>query len=140
MAYMPQETKAKIAAELKKVIPKTWKYSLAVRDHSTIVLTIASAPVDLMQIVRDNREHGKRDDYAQLNQYYLDREFKGNAEMCELFEKIRDTLKGADFYDNSDSQRDLHDVSHYININLGKWNKPFIVTGADGAPLVARND
>jgi phenolic acid decarboxylase len=44
MAYVNQEKKAKI---LKKVMPKGWKYSLAVRNHSTIVCTIKSAPVDL---------------------------------------------------------------------------------------------
>ena len=47
MAYMNQEKKARIAAALKTVIPPTWKWSLGVRNHSTITLTIASAPVDL---------------------------------------------------------------------------------------------
>lgn len=127
MAYMSQETKKAIAAELKKVMPKGWKYSLAVRDHSTIALTIASAPVDLLAIVNANRQNA-RDDYAQLNHFHLSEEFKGNAEMIELFGKIYATLKGPDFYDNSDSQRDYFDVSHYIRINLGKWDKPFTVT------------
>jgi hypothetical protein len=125
MAYMSQETKAKIAAELKKVIPKAWKYSLAVRDHSTIVLTIASAPIDLIAIVNANREHPRK--AAQLNQFYLSDEFKGNAEMCELFAKIYATLKGPEFFDHSDSQTDYFNCSHYIRINLGKWDKEFTV-------------
>lgn len=33
MAYMDQEKKAKIAAALKKVMPKDWKYSLSVADR-----------------------------------------------------------------------------------------------------------
>ena len=48
MAYMNQEKKAKIAAALKTVVPKGWKYSLAVRNHSSIVMNIKSAPVDLV--------------------------------------------------------------------------------------------
>jgi hypothetical protein len=144
MAYMSQETKKAIAAELKKIMPKAWKYSLAVRDHSTISLTIASAPIDLMKIVRESRAHGMRDsgrdNYAQLNQFYLSTEFKGNDEMCKLFEKIYSTLKGPEFFDHSDSQTDYFHVSHYISINLGKWDKPFIVTGADGGAPVATND
>lgn len=32
-----------------------------------------------------------------------------------------------DNYDNSDSQTDYFDVGHYTSINLGSWNKPFIV-------------
>lgn len=125
MAYMSQETKKAIAAELKKVMPKDWKYSLAVRDHSTIALTIASAPVDLYGIVKANRQNPTSGGYVQLNHYYLADEFKGNAEMIELFGKIYATLKGPDFFDNSDAQRDIHDVSHYIRINIGKWDKPF---------------
>jgi hypothetical protein len=126
MAYMPQETKAKIAAELKKVIPQTWKYSLAVRDHSTIVLTIASAPIDLMAIVRANSEY-VRGGNVQLNHFYLSDAFKGNDEMIALFAKILDTLKGPEFFDRSDSQTDYFEVSHYIRINIGKWDKDFIV-------------
>jgi hypothetical protein len=140
MAFMSQETKTKIAAELKKVMPKGWKYSLAVRDHSTIILTIASAPIDLMAIVRGNREHGARDNYAQLNQFYLSTEFAGNEQMCELFAKIYATLKGPEFFDHSDSQTDYFNCSHYININLGRWNKPFQVIGASGAGHIATND
>lgn len=48
MAYMSQEKKAKIAAKLKQVIPHDWKYSLAVHHHSTIILRISAAPVDLV--------------------------------------------------------------------------------------------
>ena len=48
MAYIDQTKKAKIAANLKKVVPAGWKYSLAVRNHSTIVLTISAAPVNLI--------------------------------------------------------------------------------------------
>jgi hypothetical protein len=35
MAWMNQKRKAALAAGLKRVLPKGWKYSLAVRDHST---------------------------------------------------------------------------------------------------------
>ena len=48
MAHMNQEKKAKIAAALKQVVPAGWKYSLAVRHHSSIVMTISAAPVDLI--------------------------------------------------------------------------------------------
>ena len=49
MAYMNQECKAKIAAAL-KAIPglNDWSYSLRVSSHSTIVMTIRTAPFDLL--------------------------------------------------------------------------------------------
>jgi hypothetical protein len=41
MAFITQEEKKAIAAQLKKVIPSTWKYSLSVQNHSALMLTIA---------------------------------------------------------------------------------------------------
>jgi len=35
-----------------------------------------------------------------------------------------------DNYDRSDSMTDYFDVGHYVNINIGRWNKPFVFTGA----------
>lgn len=43
MAYVSKEKKQKIAAALKTVMPKGWRWSLAINHGS-----IASAPVDLM--------------------------------------------------------------------------------------------
>lgn len=48
MAYVSKEKKQKIAAALKTVMPKGWRWSLAINHGSTLILTIASAPVDLM--------------------------------------------------------------------------------------------
>jgi len=112
MAYVSQEKKAKIAAALKLVVPKTWKYSLAVRNHSTIVMTIKAAPADL--------DHGKG--HAQLNHYYLQDWLQGDD--LKVMRDILDALN-TDNHDNSDIQTDYFDVGHYISINIGRWNKPF---------------
>lgn len=48
MAYITQDQKKEIATLLKNVVPKGWKYSLAINNHSTLVMTIRSAPVDLL--------------------------------------------------------------------------------------------
>ena len=50
MAFMNHAKKRLIADALKKVVPKDWKYTLAVRHHSTIVMTIRSAPIYFMQM------------------------------------------------------------------------------------------
>ena len=114
MAYMNQEKKKKIAALLKAIMPKDWKYSLAVDNHSTIVLTISSAKVNLME---ENNRH------QQINHYHIDRIFKG--ELLETFKKIVAALN-TDNYDHSDITTDYFNVGHYISINLGRWDKPFI--------------
>lgn len=139
MAYMDQGKKAKIAAELKKVIPKDWKYSLGVRNHSTIVLTIRSAPVDIIENINERirRLHDNdvmashnsnmvTNDYThfQVNEYYLERQFSG--EILTIMEKIKDALN-LNNHDNSDSQTDYFDVGHYVSLNIGAWDKPFEV-------------
>jgi hypothetical protein len=114
MAYMFPERKAILAAELKKVMPKDWKYSLSVRHHSGIVCTIQSAPVDLVA------ENGGRDD---VNVYWYKEHIKG--ESLEVIEKIVAALNVGN-HDNSDPMTDYFDVGWYVYLQFGKWDKPFV--------------
>jgi hypothetical protein len=36
-------------------------------------------------------------------------------------------MKGPDFFDHTDIQSDYFNVSHYIDINVGKYDKPYIL-------------
>jgi hypothetical protein len=121
MAYVSQEKKAKIAAALKPVVPAGWKYSLAVDNHSTIVMTIASAPVDLPKIL-----YGESKGHVGINHYHFERHFEGNPKMVEIFKKIVAALN-LDNHDRSDIMTDYFDVGHYVTLQLGRWNKPFVV-------------
>ena len=123
MAYMNQEMKAKIAVEIKKVMPKGWKYSLGVDNHSTIVLNIASAPVDLLKLAKAAGYSSTCG--VQVNPHYMDKHF-ANTEVAELFAKIKKVMYGCGYYDNSDIQTDYFDTAYYVNVNIGKWNKPFV--------------
>lgn len=132
MAYVDQNKKARIAAALKPVMPKDWKWSLAVQNHSTIVLTISQAPVDLLaeytRVGNERRRYGDsshiRPDHADVNHYHLDGAFDG--ELLETFRKIVTALN-TDNHNRSDSQTDYFDVGHYVKVQLGRWNKPFVV-------------
>lgn len=114
MAYMDQERKAKIAKNLKEVVPRSWKYSLAVRHHSSIVMTIMAAPVDLT--------NGK--DYVQVNVYHPDVHFVGGT--LETMRNIIAVLNDGN-HDRSEPQVDYFDVGWYVNVDIGKWNRPFEV-------------
>jgi hypothetical protein len=137
MAFVNQERKAILAAEVKKVMPKDWKYSLSVRHHSTIVLTISAAPVDLMaEYNRHVSESWKRrgdtyqpSSYAQVNEYHLDGCFSGD--LLKTFTAIRDALNVGN-HDRSDIQSDYFDVGWYVDICIGKWDKPFQVIASRG--------
>lgn len=132
MAYMNQVKKAAIAAELKKVMPAGWKYSLAVSNHSTIVCTIASAPVDL--IAEYNAANADRvtswgdkvqpvEGNLDVNHFHYDKAFTTSL---PVIEKIIAALN-LNNHDRSDSQTDYFDVGHYVDLNVGRWDKPFAV-------------
>jgi len=133
MAYIAQEGKAKIMAALKAVMPKGWKYSVAIRDHSVVVLTIAQAPIDL--IAQINAKNAKEatgrgenlyrviDGYVQLNHYYLETAFEGEA--LEVMEAAKKALYSADYYDDSDPQTDYFNCAYYVQMQVGKYDKPF---------------
>lgn len=130
MAYMNQEKKAKIKAALQKVMPKDWKWSLSVDHYSTIVLTIKSAPVDLIDEVLyvSKSNQTEKPVSHDVNIYWLDKQFDFHL---ELFKNILCAAKSAEWFDESDVQSDYFHTAYYIDIRIGRWNKPFIVTGED---------
>lgn len=134
MAFMNQQKKKAIAEELKKVVPKDIKYSLAVQNHSTIVLTIKSAPIDLIEIYAQGIEQrGEDADWVRksgtisLNTYWLNEAYGHFSErLVETFEKIKAAMNHGN-WDNSDPMTDYFDVGHYIEIRIGSYKKPFEV-------------
>lgn len=126
MAYMNQEKKKVIQAKLKQIIPLDWKWSLRVRNHSTLDLTIREAPIDLIGMLKNVNDSVYKNGHAGLNHFYLGHAYDG--EILRLFEKIRDAMN-TDNYDNSDIQTDYFDCGHYIGIEIGTWEKPFVCTG-----------
>jgi hypothetical protein len=135
MAYMNQEKKATINAALKLVMPQGWKYSLSVDNHSTIVCTLTSAPVDLIAQMQanNNRIAERRGETAwvlkghgDVNPYHHAESF--DAQTQPIIEKIFETLKSADWFDDSDSQSDYFNCAYYVALQVGKWNKPFVLT------------
>ena len=118
MAYASKEKKEKIVTQLKQIMPKDWKWSLATKNNSTFVLTIWQAPVDLLE--------GSEGHY-QLNPYSLDKNFNGKE--LDILEKAKKALH-TDNFNNSDLQSDYFDVGHYIKIQFGNWDKSFICSKA----------
>jgi hypothetical protein len=136
MAFMSQAKKAKIAAALKLVMPKGWKYSLAVRNHSSIVLTISAAPVDVVGewFARVNAQRAERSDaplpvraYVQVNTHHIETQFEG--ERLDQMRAILAALNDGN-WNRSDLQADLTDVGWYVDVHIGRYDRPFIVTGS----------
>ena len=133
MAYVDKSKKAKIKAALDVALKGTGvKCTLAVRHHSTIVCTIKKGPVDFVAnyITSCQKLCGEkvRADYEtgitriEVNPYHYKREFDGKA--LEVVSKIFGALN-TDNFDHSDSQSDYFHVGHYVDLNIGKYDKPY---------------
>ena len=139
MAYMNQETKAKIVAAVKPILKKYGiKASFGVRHHSNIVVTIKSGPIDFIgnwtEIQKTKPDQGgqriewvTKDHYLPVNQYWLDHQFTGKALECleEIFKAIK---TGGNWFDKSDIQTDYFHTAFYIDVQVGKWDQPYIVS------------
>lgn len=123
MAYVDQAKKQRIAAALKQVMPPDWKYSLAVQHHSTCVLTISAAPVDILSVLSCTGAA----QWARINPYHYQSQIRDPA-LVQLFDRIIAAMN-TDNYDRSDLQSDYFDCGHYIKINVGRWDRPFKFTG-----------
>jgi hypothetical protein len=127
MAFVDQAKKSRIAANLKKVVPAGWKYSLAVRNHSTIVMTIASAPFELIKAFKAS-DYFKPETatHMDVNPYHY-AEWIEDECVAEVISKIMGALN-TDNFDKSDSMTDYFYCGHYVDLNIGRWNKPFVCT------------
>ena len=140
MAYMNQEKKAKIATVLKPILKKYGiKGSLSVRNHSSIVLNIKSGSINFIEnfiqtdldkpyankMSQDRVDYIRKTNYLDVNPYWFQEHFSGVAK--EFLSEVMVALKSADWYDESDAQTDYFNTAYYVDINIGKWNTPYIV-------------
>lgn len=128
MAYMNQQKKATIAAALKSVVPKGWKYTLRVHNHMKIVMVIREAPVDFFGLLIDKaskrmeQSTGESLTWLEINPYRPEDLFEGD--MLGLIKKILCCLNTGN-WDRSDVQSDYFDVGHYVALKIGEWDKPY---------------
>ena len=125
MAYVSQDLKAKLAPKIKAICKKYGvKASLAVRNHSTLVLNVKSGKVDFIgdygstpETRADAEKFG-----IQVNPYHYKSHFNGDAYffLSEVIPAMNDGN-----WDKSDIQTDYFNCGWYVDVNIGKWNKPY---------------
>lgn len=113
MAYMNQTLKAALAPTIKKILKKYGlKGTLAVDNHSTLVLNIKSGKIDFGR------------DRIQVNHFHINSYFEGVA--AKALSELKAAMNVGN-HDNSRSEIDYFDIGWHININVGKWNKPYVL-------------
>ena len=137
MAYVSQELKAKLAPSIRAVCKKYGvKASVAVRNHSTLVLNIKQGNIDFIEnfIETDKAKsyynymdenqiaHIRKDRSLDVNPYHYRDHFSGRARkfLIEVMSIMNDGN-----WDKSDIQTDYFNVGWYVDVNIGRWNKPY---------------
>lgn len=154
MAYVSQDRKKALAPQIRKVLKQYgMKGTIAVRNHSTLVVNIKSGDLDVcgnwFENLKPEAYYLENNDVApksvDVNTYHIESSYTGevrdflvalvaamNGEGCETEEN----------FDKSDSMTDYFHVGWYIDINVGGWKKPYEFTGeaAAPAPVVEERD
>ena len=131
MAYVSQEDKKEMAPAIKAVLKKYgMKGSISVRHHSTLVVTVKTGKLDIIGNYMNKSRHGQSLTVApeniDVNLYWLSDHYDG--EVLSFMEEMSSALKGDNFFDKSDIQTDYFHCSHYFDLKIGKWDKPYILT------------
>ena len=132
---MNQERKAAIAPVVKAILKRYGlKGSLSVHNHSTLCLTIKEGPIDFIGNCNETcgNDHYQvsrgfqkiQSNYMDVNTYWIHDHFSGVAKQC--LQELKDAMNVGN-HDRSDIQTDYFDVGWYIDINVGRWNKPYIL-------------
>lgn len=122
MAYVSPKLKKSLVSLTKPVLAK-WgvKGSFSVDNHSAIVLTVRSGPIDFWKEYLGK----KTGDYIDVNLYHIESQFSGKSKDFLLAAKRH---LNAGNHDRSDIQSDYFDVGWYTYIKIGNYKKPYILT------------
>lgn len=113
MAYFSQEMKREKAPKIKKILKKYGvKGTLSVRHHYTFVLNLKSGSIDFGSINRQVNVCRVKENYSGVAKDFL----------LEVLEAMNEGN-----HDRSDIMTDYFDVGWYTDINIGNWEKPYVL-------------
>ena len=61
--------------------------------------------------------------YSQVGTYWINDHYKGIAR--QFLNELLTAMKGPNYFNNDNAMIDYFHRSHYTDINIGKWNKPY---------------
>jgi len=124
MAYVSQADKKRLAPAIKAVLKKyDMKGSIAVRNHRTLVVKLRSGRIDFAPYMH------ARDTYIDVNVYWIDTHYNGVAR--DFLNELLDAMKGSEYFNDDDAMTDYFSRSHYTDIEVGAWNKPYTFMGSN---------
>ena len=131
--------KSKLAPTIKAILKKYGvKGSLSVRHHSSLVLTLKSGKIDFIEnyittdakkayankMSADQIAYIRKNQFLDVNTYWIHEHYSGKAK--SFLTEMKAAMEGPDFFNNDDIQTDYFSRSHYVDILIGKYDKPYI--------------
>ena len=86
----------------------------SIDNYSTIRLTLQSGSIDFGT--------------DSINEYWYKDHFADNPEALNFLSEVIPALNVGNF-DNSDPMTDYFHVGWYVDVNLGRYDKPYVYTG-----------
>ena len=116
MAYISTEKVKQIRDRIKKEFP-SYKFSIFRKDGTSLYVCIMQSDLTF------------RSKYEQINHYYIKEHYTGKEK--EVLSRMYDIIQGIEpCYDRNfgDPYADYGDNNYFIDMSVGKWNKPHICT------------
>ena len=118
MAYVNAEKKAELAPAIKAVLKKyDMKGTISVRNHMTLVVKIKSGAIDFSPFLRDAWAY-------QVNDYHIETNYYGVAR--DFLLELKAAMQGEKWFCEDDAMVDYFYRSHYIDIYVGHYDKPYV--------------
>ena len=139
MAYISQEKKKELAPAIKAVLKKYGvKGTIGINHHSSLVVNIKEGVLDF---IGDAQQHNDKvaaqrgqksypvGDHLQVNTFYAD-EWAVDETISKFYEELIGAMKGTTWYNKSDAMSDYFDIAYYLDVNVGKWDKGYVLKDA----------
>lgn len=125
MAFITKEETKEIRDNLKKAFPEI-KFSVRMRHHSTVLVTILESPYDFELNGKEYRDVNTYHINSQGNESHVD--YDGNTIKPHTH---LDILKGIlkivseKHWDKSEIMTDYFNCAFYYYLSIGRWEKPY---------------
>lgn len=145
--YSSSRSVAEIAKIIRRYVKKfypEYKFSITKQHYNSLRVALMSGPVspfatpDVTKMQGEDFRFGEEyfmrnwkqsieNGYHGVNHYYIDNSRFLTEEAKVMFKDIVKFIQSFN-YDDSEAMTDYFDTNFYLNVEIGKWDRPFITT------------